>query len=278
MQMNLAVTAPAQSLNTSGRGSVAPVSAIPAASTTREANASDIDVTLSEAAKNRLLNEQQGAASNQAQPAANTANNSNGAAQNASFDPEQQQLIRQLAQRDSEVRNHERIHATVGGRYTSAPSYTYERGPDGRLYAVSGEVQIDTTPIPNNPQATLEKATMVQRAALAVPDPSPADRNAAAQARVMAAEARAEIARVARSDSVESENATPVIRETTQVEKTETDAERIDDTEDQPNQFELNSARMAAISQQLAELNRKLFDAGVMEQLYPAGSLVDLTV
>ncbi|MDF2181473.1 putative metalloprotease CJM1_0395 family protein [Neptuniibacter sp. CAU 1671] len=276
--MNLAVTAPAQSLNTSGRGSVAPVSAISSASTTREANASDVDVTLSEAAKNRLLNEQQGAASNQAQPAANTAINSNGAAQNASFDPEQQQLIRQLAQRDSEVRNHERIHATVGGRYTSAPSYTYERGPDGRLYAVSGEVQIDTTPIPNNPQATLEKATMVQRAALAVPDPSPADRNAAAQARVMAAEARAEIARVARSDSVESENATPVVRETTQVEKTETDAERIDDTEDQPNQFELNSARMAAISQQLAELNRKLFDAGVMEQLYPAGSLVDLTV
>lgn len=278
MQMNLAVTAPAQSLNTSGRGSVAPPSVASTASSTRQANPSDVDVTLSEAAKSRLLNEQQGAVSNQAQPAANTANNSNGAAQDASFDPEQQQLIRQLAQRDSEVRNHERIHATVGGRYTSAPSYTYERGPDGRLYAVSGEVQIDTTPIPNNPQATLEKATMVQRAALAVPDPSPADRNAAAQARVMAAEARAEIARLARSDSVESENATPVIRETTQVEKTETDAERIDDTEDQPNQFELNSARMAAISQQLAELNRKLFDAGVMEQLYPAGSLVDLTV
>ncbi len=48
--------------------------------------------------------------------------------------------IAQLSSRDQEVRAHEQTHAAVGGRYADAPSYTYERGPDGKRYAIAGEV------------------------------------------------------------------------------------------------------------------------------------------
>ncbi|MGK0495872.1 putative metalloprotease CJM1_0395 family protein, partial [Neptuniibacter pectenicola] len=99
-----------------------------------------------------------------------------------SQEEEQQELAisRELAKRDREVKAHEQTHASIGGAYASAPSYTYERGPDGRMYAVEGEVKIDTSPIPNDPEATLEKAEIIQRAALSVSEPSSADRAAAA--------------------------------------------------------------------------------------------------
>jgi len=273
VQLNLAVTAPDQSLKTSGRGYVAAPTAGPAGSAVANNTPPGIAVTLSDEAQNLLLKEQQAGASGVSNPPQSTP----AVAAGASLDSEQQQIIRELARRDIEVRNHERIHASVGGRYTSAPSYTYERGPDGRLYAVSGEVRIDTTPVPNNPEATLEKALTIQRAALAVPDPSPADRSAAAQARMMAAEARAEISAADRAEAtanrpVGNDEAHPVVQQAK-------DDERVAGAEkDQSTQFELNSARMAEISQQLAELNRKLFNAGVVEQLNPAGSLVNLIV
>ena len=68
------------------------------------------------------------------------------------------------------------------------------RGPDGRLYAVGGEVSIDASAA-NTPEATLAKAEIIRRAALAPADPSAQDRAVAAQAVKMATEARAEIAR-----------------------------------------------------------------------------------
>ncbi|MBN3564516.1 putative metalloprotease CJM1_0395 family protein [Aliamphritea spongicola] len=101
--------------------------------------------------------------------------------------------IQQLATRDREVRQHEQAHATVGGPHAGAPSYEYKKGPDGRLYAVSGEVSIDTSAVPNDPKATLEKAEIVLRAALAVAEPSGADRAVAARATALAEQARAEL-------------------------------------------------------------------------------------
>jgi hypothetical protein len=55
---------------------------------------------------------------------------------------EQQQLT-ELQQRDTEASAHEQAHASLGGQYASSPEYGYERGPDGKRYAVSGEVSID---------------------------------------------------------------------------------------------------------------------------------------
>ncbi len=109
-----------------------------------------------------------------------------------SFSPEAEK-IRELQQRDREVRVHEQAHAAVGGAYSGQPTFTLERGPDGRSYAVSGEVSIDTTPVANDPEATLQKAETIYRAAMAPTEPSSADRAIAAKAGKMAAEARREI-------------------------------------------------------------------------------------
>lgn len=101
--------------------------------------------------------------------------------------------IQQLAERDREVRAHEQAHQSVGGQYAGAMSFTYERGPDGQNYAVGGEVSIDTGPIPGDPQATLDKAETIRRAALAPAEPSSQDRRVASEAVLMSVEARAEI-------------------------------------------------------------------------------------
>lgn len=101
--------------------------------------------------------------------------------------------IRELQARDREVRAHEMAHAAVGGSYAGPPTYTYERGPDGRNYAVGGSVNIDVSPVPGDPQATLQKAQQVRAAALAPVQPSAKDMQVAQQAQMMAAEARNEI-------------------------------------------------------------------------------------
>lgn len=114
----------------------------------------------------------------------------------------QEQLeIAELASRDREVRAHEQAHAAVGGAYAGAPTYTFARGPDGKRYAVGGEVSIDTSPVPNDPEATLRKMELVQRAALAPAEPSAQDRRVAAQAAAQAAQARTELAQQRREEA-----------------------------------------------------------------------------
>lgn len=104
-----------------------------------------------------------------------------------------QEVIRELAARDREVRAHEQAHAAVGGIYAGSPSYTFQRGPDGVNYAVGGEVPI-TLPQGGDPQRRIVAAEQVRRAALAPAEPSGADRQIAAAATRIALEARAEIA------------------------------------------------------------------------------------
>jgi hypothetical protein len=115
------------------------------------------------------------------------------------------ELVRVLSQRDSEVHAHENAHSAVGGQYAGSASYTYQRGPDGVNYAVGGEVSIDVGVIPGNPQATLEKMQLVQRAALAPAEPSSQDRKVAALASQQANQARAEIVRESRGSSSSDE-------------------------------------------------------------------------
>lgn len=102
--------------------------------------------------------------------------------------------LQTLKERDREVRRHEQAHAAAGGAYVKGgASYTYERGPDGKLYAVGGEVQIDTSPIPGDPAATIRKLEAVQRAANAPAEPSGQDRAVAAATAQALAEARTEL-------------------------------------------------------------------------------------
>ncbi len=101
--------------------------------------------------------------------------------------------IQELVKRDREVRTHEAAHAAVGGALAGSPSFTYESGPDGGRYAVGGEVGIDTSAVSGDPEATIEKAQQIRRAALAPAQPSPTDLSVAAQASSMEASARVEL-------------------------------------------------------------------------------------
>lgn len=119
----------------------------------------------------------------------------------AETDSAEYQALRALQQRDREVRAHEQAHLGAAGRFAvSGANLDFQRGPDGRLYAVGGDVQIDASPVPGDPQATLEKAEILRRAALAPSNPSSQDRRVAAQASRMAAAARTEIQQAARED------------------------------------------------------------------------------
>lgn len=105
--------------------------------------------------------------------------------------PEAEQQLRELKQRDAEVRAHERAHMAAAGQHAmGGAQYTYQAGPDGRRYAIGGHVNIDTSSVPDDPEASEEKAQQVRRAALAPGDPSAQDMQVAAQAAQMEAEAR----------------------------------------------------------------------------------------
>ena len=108
---------------------------------------------------------------------------------------EEKAEVADLKRQDAETRRHEKAHANAGGPFSGAPSYTYERGPDGRSYAVAGTTPIDVTPISGDPAATVRKMETVKRAARAPAEPSAQDRKVAAQAdaakRVAQAEATA---------------------------------------------------------------------------------------
>jgi hypothetical protein len=106
--------------------------------------------------------------------------------------PEERAEVEDLKRRDQEVRAHEQAHATAGGSYADQPSLQFQRGPDGRSYAVSGEVKIDTSKVPGNRAATVRKMEAVKRAALAPSQPSAKDRQVAAEAERKAQEARQE--------------------------------------------------------------------------------------
>ncbi len=113
-----------------------------------------------------------------------------------------QEEVRRLAARDREVKTHEQAHMAAGGRYAGAASYQFVRGPDGVSYAVSGEVPISTGKAAT-PEETIAKAQVVRRAALAPAEPSGQDRQVAAQASTMEAEARVELARMKAEEASE---------------------------------------------------------------------------
>lgn len=129
-------------------------------------------------------------------------------------------VIRQLRARDREVRTHEAAHAAAGGSLVrGGPSFTLQQGPDGRSYAIGGEVQLDVSPVSGDPQATAIKAQRVQAAALAPAQPSAQDFKVAGSASQMAARARVEIAVERREEAQpaeETDNGTPAGTDTEQ--------------------------------------------------------------
>ena len=100
----------------------------------------------------------------------------------AELTPEEQKQVTDLKKQDREVKAHEAAHIAAGGAYVrGGATYSYQSGPDGKRYAVGGEVSIDTAP-EDDPNATIRKMQAVRSAALAPANPSGQDRSVAAAA------------------------------------------------------------------------------------------------
>ncbi|HPQ37577.1 MAG TPA: putative metalloprotease CJM1_0395 family protein [Synergistaceae bacterium] len=106
--------------------------------------------------------------------------------------PEVQAAIKELQRTDREVRAHEAAHMAVGGQYAGSASYSYTVGPDGKRYAVGGEVPI-SAPEGDTPEETIRIMQRVQAAALAPGNPSGQDLRVAAMAASVEARARSEL-------------------------------------------------------------------------------------
>lgn len=107
---------------------------------------------------------------------------------------EEKRQVEELEKRDREVRRHESAHKAAAGQFaTGGPQLEFSRGPDGKQYATGGEVQIDTSEIPGDPQATISKMQQIRRAATAPAHPSGQDRRVAAQAARIEARAKTEL-------------------------------------------------------------------------------------
>lgn len=103
------------------------------------------------------------------------------------------EMLRELEARDMAVRAHEMAHMAAGAGLTGGATYTYQIGPDGRQYAIGGEVSINISE-GSTPEDTMNRAKRILSAATAPTDPSAADTAVAMQATQMLAAAQVQIA------------------------------------------------------------------------------------
>jgi hypothetical protein len=109
--------------------------------------------------------------------------------------PQEQRQVAELQQIDRNVRAHEAAHVAAGrGVVTSGANYAYTYGPDGRQYAIGGEVGIDTAP-EQKPEDNIEKGSAIQAAALAPRDPSAQDYRVASIGARLESQGHADLAR-----------------------------------------------------------------------------------
>lgn len=106
---------------------------------------------------------------------------------------EEERVVAELTRTDREVRAHEQAHLAAAGGLARGVSFSYATGPDGKQYAVGGEVSIDTSP-GSTPEETIQKAQQIRAAANAPANPSGQDRQVASAAAALEAAARAELA------------------------------------------------------------------------------------
>ncbi len=100
--------------------------------------------------------------------------------QKGELSPEDEDLLRRLRARDQEVRTHEMAHAAALGRFCGVIRYTYQLGPDGRLYAIGGTTEVAAGSL--NEDDAKARAEAIRKAAGVVSDPSNADIAAALDA------------------------------------------------------------------------------------------------
>lgn len=235
----------------------------------------------------------QNSASNQG-----TSQSSKKIAKEAQIEQAELAIVRDLAVRDREVKAHEQTHAAIGGSFASAPKFDYTSGPDGRLYATSGEVSIDTSAVADDPKATLEKAQVIIRAALSVSEPSSADRQVAAEAKSLALKAMNELRESEGGEysTIEDKNTSTIDAvEQQKLEREEYLAEEELKQAKQDRNEALAEARKSSaeaslevlkeynnqiheIQEKLRQLNVQLVDSGAFQKLFPEGAVIDQNV
>lgn len=131
----------------------------------------------------------------------------------ARLSPQERRVVQRLKRIDAKVRAHEQAHLAAAGQYAQGGiSFEYVTGPDGKEYAVGGEVSLDTSKA-SSPGETVNKMRQVKAAALAPANPSPQDQQIAAQATRKLAKARQEqqqqrAEQISDSDQADNDNST----------------------------------------------------------------------
>ena len=215
---------------------------------------------------------------------------------------EEQKQIDELKARDREVKTHEQAHIAAGGSYVKGgATYDYQTGPDGKQYAVGGSVNIDTSPVDGDPEATIAKAQVVIKAALAPAEPSGQDQKVASAARQMMSEARKELtsqnnAEINADTNTDTENTTGSVEESSDTSNKETAAVNTDsstssantnisskESADKANNTDnaSNTAATQAPVQNLRESNvtsiQQKNNQNITAASYNIGSLISLT-
>ncbi len=107
---------------------------------------------------------------------------------------EEQKEVKELERIDRQVRSRELAHRAVAGNYARGSVYfDYVTGPDGKKYAEEGHINIDSRPIPNNPEATIRKAQAIRSVELSTTNASPQNRTVSAEISKIEREARTEL-------------------------------------------------------------------------------------
>ncbi|WP_445682072.1 putative metalloprotease CJM1_0395 family protein [Radicibacter daui] len=99
--------------------------------------------------------------------------------------------LAELRARDASVRKEEQTHAATAGVYAGSPQYKFERGPDGRQYAVEGSVSVKISAATlSSPEKAAAALKTIQDAALSPENPSAGDLSVFTQARAAEASNR----------------------------------------------------------------------------------------
>ena len=122
------------------------------------------------------------AASNQAAGSHVTANDTAAAKLPDRLSAAERADLAKLQQRDQQVRQEEKAHAAVAGDLAGPISYIYQRGPDGRQYAVGGSVNVQASTISGDPNEAKRLSGRMAAAAHAATSPSAQDLATARQA------------------------------------------------------------------------------------------------
>lgn len=122
-----------------------------------------------------------------------------GSASQSKLSTDEEQLLKELQSRDGEVKSHEAAHQAAGGGMTGAATFSYQKGPDGNMYAIGGEVSISYKS-GSTPQETVANARQVIAAAMAPASPSSQDFAVASSAKVMEMKAMQQLAKESKAE------------------------------------------------------------------------------